>query len=380
MSYDYTHVSAPTPKQVRAWRSAGRIVCQMGASGGNPGRRTVRECDDAISKRDATWLAGLCRDYGYDVAAIEAVLGESARNPERVTAENTHSAPRLLVDERMDEEEPLDELISRRCNHFKRLEKVQREEIVVRVSEPGPVGILFFGDPHLDDDGTNLPLIRDHLRLIRETPGLFGGCIGDTHNGWVGRLARLYGEQGTTQREAWRLVEWFFQSADWAVLVGGNHDAHWHGSNNPIDWVIRQAGASAVYNPNDTRIRLEGPGWERPLRIWARHDFPGRSQWNPTHGIVKAARMRDDYRADIYVAGHTHDPAFHWEPRSTEGDDWYAVRLGAYKTFDDFAEEKGFPTKAGGEAMVLVTDGKRKWCFPDVEAGVMFLRALRGRS
>lgn len=371
----------PTDKQIEAWNRAGQTVCMLGQEGGNPGRRTIRECFPALSKRDAGWLAKKCREHDYDASTIRQELGLDGkghvRNEEPVRPPANH--PTLIVEAAPDEEEPLEELISRRCNHYKRLEKAAHDEIVVRVSEPGPIGILMFGDPHLDDDGTNLPLVREHLRLIQETDGLFGGCIGDTHNGWVGRLASLYGDQGTTRREAWRLVEWFFESVGpkWAVLVGGNHDAHWHGSNNPIDWVIRQAGASDVYSPNDTRIRLEGPDWERPLRIWARHDFPGRSQWNPTHGLVKAARMRDDYRADIYIAGHTHDPAFHWEPRSTEGDDWYAVRLGAYKTYDDFADEKGFPTKFGGEAMLIVTDGTRKWVFPQVDAGVEFLKALR---
>lgn len=363
-----------TDKQLYAWNHAGETVCMLGQEGANPGRRAIRDMFDGISKRDAGWLANFCRLHDYDAAVIRRTLGLNGQA--RPVLERS---PHLVVDPVPDPEEPLDELIGRRCNHYKRLEKAQHDEIVVRISEPGPIGILIFGDPHLDDDGTNLPLVKAHLDLINRTPGLFGGCIGDTHNGWVGRMARLYGEQGTTQREAWRLVEWFFGSVEWAILVGGNHDADWHGANNPLDWIVKQAGAAHVYRPNDTRIRLEGPDWDRSFRIWARHDFPGRSQWNPMHGLSKAAKMRDDYRADFYIAGHTHDPGLQWEPRSHDGADWYAMRLGAYKTYDDYADEKGFPTKAGGEAMMIVIDGQRKYAFTDVFAGAEFLTWKRSR-
>ena len=121
--------------------------------------------------------------------------------------------------------EPVEDLIARRTAAYalKAKAKAARELIPVKVNIDGPYGILHFGDPHLDDDGTDWPLINHCLGLLHSTPGLFAANVGDTTNNWIGRLARLYGNQGTSAAEAWRMVEWFMGQVRWLYIVGGNY-------------------------------------------------------------------------------------------------------------------------------------------------------------
>src|SRR5690606_30050158 len=92
--------------------------------------------------------------------------------------------------------------------------------IPIRVREDKPIGILLFGDPHLDDDGTDINLVRHHVGLCGD--GIYGASIGDYQNNWVGRLTALYGRHGTTAIESWVLAEWFFASVPWLFLISGN--------------------------------------------------------------------------------------------------------------------------------------------------------------
>src|SRR3546814_1021767 len=67
-----------------------------------------------------------------------------------------------------------------------------------------PYGIIAFGDTHLDDDGANIPLLRQHLE-IASRPGVYGLNIGDSTNNWVGRSEerRVGNECVSTCRSRW---------------------------------------------------------------------------------------------------------------------------------------------------------------------------------
>jgi len=127
-----------------------------------------------------------------------------------------------------DELPTADELLERRTAEWDRVDaaKKARRLINVKVKMGGPIGLMHFGDPHVDDPGTNIRLLREHVDIVNRTDGLFGGNIGDLQNNWVGRLARLYSEQSTSAQEAWVLVEWLVNSIDWLYLIRGNHDCH----------------------------------------------------------------------------------------------------------------------------------------------------------
>jgi hypothetical protein len=169
------------------------------------------------------------------------------------------AAPKPFTTEDLPTELPsADELLQRRAKQFKRKSDAidARHLIPIQITTGGPIGIAHMGDPHVDDDGTDISLLQEHVRIINKTDGLFAGNVGDYSNNWVGRLARLYGQQSLSAAEAWVLVEWLVRAVRWLYLVGGNHDL-WSGAGDPIQWMAKQARVQ--YQANGMRLGLTFP-------------------------------------------------------------------------------------------------------------------------
>lgn len=279
------------------------------------------------------------------------------------------------------EHEPVDELIERRKRAFTRLAeaKTARELIPIKVKIDGPYGILHMGDPHVDDNGCDWATLESHIDLIDKTPGLFAANVGDESNNWYGRLARLYSQQSTSAAEALRLVEWLIGRLPWLYIIGGNHDV-WSGAQDPVRWFA--ANISALYEWHGMRLALQSPcGTE--VRINARHDFAGTSQWNGAHAPAKAARMGWS-RDHIYTCGHRHAAAHNTLVFDNGAHLAHAIRVGTYKVYDDFADSKGFPRENLPAAVTIINPGARQAAdlvtvFWGVERAADYLRFLRGR-
>jgi Bacterial regulatory protein, Fis family len=251
-----------------------------------------------------------------------------------------------------------------------------RNLVKIKLHTDGPIGLWLWGDNHLDDDGCNLGLMRRHIELAKHR-AIFSLAIGDLHNNWKGRLERLYAYQSTTAAEAWMLVEWFLTSLDHMAIVLGNHDC-WTGHGNPIDWIMRHA--PGMVEPHGVRIALEHP-CGNITRVHARHDFPGRSQYNPTHG--QRRELAFGYRDHLLVAGHTHHGA---DQAIVCGDGMVSqlVRVSSYKWEDDYARQGNFPvSRLHPSALAIVDPGEpdtsraRVWVAPTVETGVKYLTMMR---
>lgn len=273
-----------------------------------------------------------------------------------------------------------DELVEQRVARFKKKQAYEdaRRLIAVRVKLDGPIGIWHFGDPHVDDDGTDLGMLLDHARTVRKTPGLFGANVGDTTNNWVGRLARLYGEQQTTAPEAWVLAEGFLNLVDWLYLIGGNHDA-WSGAGDPIKWI--QRGKSAPYMSSEVRLELKFPNGNT-CRINAHHDFNGHSQYNPAHGPMKATLF--GHRDHIAVAGHKHISGHGVLKCPSTDTVLHSFLVASYKKYDRYALDKGFRDQRIGPGVFTVIHPDRENTHPDfvtffwsMEAGLDYLKYLR---
>jgi hypothetical protein len=282
------------------------------------------------------------------------------------------------------EDLPVSELINRRKREFdqKRAHQVAKKLRDVRIRINGPIGIAHFGDPHVDDDGTDIALLETHMKIVKKTEGLFGANLGDLQNNWIGRLARLWAAQGTSAKQAWQLVEWMCEYIEWLYMVGGNHDA-WSGTGDPLKWIMAQAGTAFDYS--GVRLNLKFPNG-KCVRVNARHDFSGHSMWNPAHGPFKA--IQGGWRDHILTCGHKHT-SFLGGPLkdpSTGLLSW-AIRCAGYKTFDHYAEEKGLPDQNAFPACVTIIDPR--WgdddtrlitVIPDVERGADFLKFLRRKA
>jgi len=237
-----------------------------------------------------------------------------------------------------DDDVPIEELIAQRKRKFqhKREHEESSKLIPMKIKIPGAIGILHFGDPHVDDDGTDIEALERHTDLVRKTEGLFAANVGDTTNAWAGRLARLYADQATSAAQAWRIAEWFIGRCDWLYMIGGNHDL-WMGAGDPLKWITRQQ--DALYKASEARIALRFPnGLE--VRINARHDHSGSSIWNPAHGPMKAALMGT--RDHLYVAGHKHESAYSVLKDAISGITMHAMKVASYKIYDRYAKERGF--------------------------------------
>ncbi len=279
---------------------------------------------------------------------------------------------------------PVADLVENRIRAFRQRSEHEQARRLIPVTVPGslPIGILFFGDPHIDDDGTDLELLRDHARLVRDTPGLYGANVGDTTNNWLGRLARLYGQQGTTAEDAWRLAEWWIREVrDWLFLVGGNHDL-WSGAGDPLKWIA--AGADAFYQPSEARVALRfGNGAE--VRINCRHDFAGHSQYNPAHGVMKAIQFGS--RDHLAVCGHKHVSGYGVLRGPETGIVCHALQIASYKRWDRYAQERGFRDQHLSPCALAVIDPALPQEHPglvtvfwDAHQGADYLTFLRRRQ
>lgn len=115
-----------------------------------------------------------------------------------------------------------EELLERRAKEWHRKNRAEeaRKLIKVKVKMDGPIGIVHFGDPHVDDPARTLFDSNSTLISLTAPKECLGEC-GDQQNNWVGRLARLYGQQSTSAAEAWVLTEWLVGALPWIYLIGG---------------------------------------------------------------------------------------------------------------------------------------------------------------
>lgn len=276
--------------------------------------------------------------------------------------------------------EPMAEWITRRERAFVRRDKRREAERWLAVDIPEHQGLPFavaaLGDIHGDDPDCNFPLLRRDLAAIAATPGCYGLHIGDASNNWVGRLMSKFAEQGATQSEARAFIEYLMHGCgvDWLCWLGGNHDKWNEGLA-----ILGLLAGPAFYLPF-WEARLELRCGRRSWKVHAAHDFRGHSDWNPTHGPLKAA-----YRgsvADLYVCGHRHE----WGTQSFEIADQgrvvHVARARGYKWSDDYAIEKGFQSSRNGAGVVAIFDPRADAAnsvliVPDVKRGCELLALMR---
>lgn len=311
----------------------------------------------------------IARERGFDVPTVGFA---------------TPAAPKAFTVEELPDELPsAEELLARRRKQFARKSaaKEARHLVRVQVKIDGPIGFAIVGDPHVDDDGCDIALLERHIATLNAHEALLPLGIGDYSNNWVGRLARLYGQQEVTAAESWVLVEWLIKALHWVALVGGNHDA-WSGDGDPIKWMAKSARAN--YESHGVRLALELPGG-REIRVNARHDFRGKSAWNSTHGIGKAAQL--GWRDHILTAGHTHVSGIQVVRDPMSGLISHCLRVGSYKTHDRYADELGLPNQTFTVCPVVVVrpqfaddDNRLLTTFFDPDTAAEFLTWLRTRK
>lgn len=260
-----------------------------------------------------------------------------------------------------DDDLPVEEIVEMRKREYeaKRKHAEASKLIPVNVKISGPIGILHFGDPHVDDDGTDLATLEVHSNLTKTVEGLFGANVGDTTNAWVGNLARLYAQQNCGRKRAVKIAEWFISRTRWMYMVGGNHDA-WAGDDDPIRWIAGQT--RTLYQSSEARLILNFPQGQ-PFTINARHDFAGSSIYNPAHGAMKAIHF--GVRDELNTCGHKHISGYGVLKDPVTDKTCHALQVASYKMFDRYAKEKGLRDQSLGPAALTVITPSLPQSHPD---------------
>lgn len=252
--------------------------------------------------------------------------------------------------------ETVEELVARKKRALARAQALESHQALIPVAVPDarPIALLLVGDPHVDDDGCDIARLESDLRTVAGTPGFFAGHVGDLTNNWVGRLARLYAAQSTSFNDGLRLTEWMLGLCPNLFLVGGNHDC-WNNGMDLLGFITRQAGNTAHVQAHGARLALRWPDGAE-MRLHARHDFPGKSQFSDTHGMKR--ELLWGHRDHILVAGHTHVDEARVEP-SLEGQAHWMFRVSGYKILDEYARASHFRAKRLAPSVAVVLDPTR---------------------
>lgn len=243
----------------------------------------------------------------------------------------------------LESEIDVERLIARRIEQFARKSRIYEQEkmLPVRCNVDGPIGIGFFGDMHLDDDGTDLAQVLEHVELFDgRHEGLFASNVGDSWNNWAGRLARLYAEQSTSSAESLALVDEVLNRIKWLFYINGNHDV-WGQGGDILKGLL--AGSAVVHKSNKVRLQVNLPNG-REVKIYAVHGFQGKSMWSEVYGAAKKAQLDGDHH-DIYVGGHIHTSGYTHGMRPSSGKIWHALQVASYKKLDRYAEELNLDAK-----------------------------------
>lgn len=304
-----------------------------------------------LGRKDLADLTGVHRNQVQRILRVARDRGEipdRTRGSNRTDLSIGFRSPDLPTRARS-----IEELLESKCAEFERVdaEEAARHLVPVEVLIDGPVGICHMGDPHIDDPGSNFPVLMRDIQIINETEGLWAATVGDLQNNWCNRLAHLHAEQTVTAEEAWVMVEWLVRSVDWIYMVGGNHDA-WSGSGDPLLWIQRLA-AIAVGDYSGARIELQFPNGKK-VRVNARHDFSGSSQWNLAHSIMKAFQM--GFKDHVLTAGHRHADAYGLCVDPESGLIGHAIRTSGYKVHDSFAKQQGFVKHRVSPSVTTIID------------------------
>ena len=259
----------------------------------------------------------------------------------------------------------VDDLVNHRLKVFEKKEQF----LNITIKDAKPIGIYIQGDPHIDDDGTDLPSLIKHMDIANATEGMYTANVGDLQNNWARRtkLEGLWAKQSTTAEEAWALTEWLVNyPKDLIWIVAGNHDM-WSGVGDPLKWIMRPL--KTTYAKHDVRVNCS-------------HEFRGHSIYNTAHGIVKHAIFNT--RDHLLVAGHRHISGYMPVKDANSDITMHCVQVGSYKKYDDYAKQLNLPNKMLSPCAVAVFNTYLPDTHPDfikifweVEQGADYLTWLR---
>lgn len=329
-----------------------------------------------LSKRAAA------KEIGIPYSTLCYTLKHLAPKNGIATGAQEEAEPRktIIVQPIPSDDLPVEEIISFQERSFEQLKRYKEasRQIKIAITVPGPIGLWWFGDPHLDDKGCDIGAAFAHAKMTADHEYVFGCCIGDTTNNWIGSLAKLYSQQNMSKKRALRVQEHFLRTAKWLYVIDGNHDL-WSGDDSPIAAILADLGV--LHRSSGCRVRLELPNGD-PVTINSRHEHKGNSMYNTAHGATKEARH--GARDHIVINGHKHSSGYMPTKNPENGEVSHAIQVASYKVYDSYADQEGFKDHAFSPGCMTVIDPElpatnpdRIKVFWDAEQGLDYLQYLR---
>ena len=275
-----------------------------------------------------------------------------------------------------DDDIPVEQILDTMEKRYQKRQTANRARkwFEIKINTASPVCINFVGDPHVDSNGCNIPLLRRDVGLMASANN-FCVNLGDTTDGdWPGRLMKLHAQSDQSITTARRLADWFLNQSGLkflAILIG-NHDAWGEGAE-----ILRRMNIKQIPMLDWTarfKVRFSN---DRELKIIASHDFPGHSWINPLHSNQRREMVEE---ADIYASGHKHQWGIVQGENGYRETCYSLIRARGYKYLDQHAETIGVGIQQLGATISAIIDPTARneaqfvQCFPDVGEASEFLK------
>jgi hypothetical protein len=253
-----------------------------------------------------------------------------------------------------DDDIPVEQIIEQQCERYeaRKAHHSAHDFFPIAIRGKDPILLAFMGDPHVDADGCNWPLLKRDCEILRETPGAYAVNIGDAHNNWAGRLMHLYAAQETSKKTAYKLVNWLLRESgvNWLFWLAGNHDA-W-GDGMAVLYEMSR-GAAPVFDWQAKFELVFENGRRCPVH--AAHSFKGTSIYNPGHGMLRAAKF-SQHCPRIYAQGHHHEYYMHHAVYEDLDLTYWGMKVRGYKWIDHYADVLQFGSNSYGATGAFVID------------------------
>tara|TARA_R100000458_G_C8278261_1_gene254190 strand:- start:3692 stop:4960 length:1269 start_codon:yes stop_codon:yes gene_type:complete len=248
----------------------------------------------------------------------------------------------------------------------------------IKMTGEGPyIGIAFASDQHIGNKFCDHERLREDATLVRDTDNLFIIHAGDYIDNFLPvDKPRAAMKQDLPPGQQWKMAKHYIDMHGDKLLavVAGNHDL-WTADFTDIDPLGQHCKENGIlYHKNELNIRL----WVRnqPYHISVRHKRRGNSQLHPAQ-VVKKMWQDGEADFDIGVVGHNHVPTV--APFTRHCLERWAIRPGAYKVIDGYAESLGFASERPTCPMVIISPYERQiQGFSDLRSGIRTLKALNG--
>lgn len=297
------------------------------------------------------------RELGISRRQVRNALGRTSEFYEKGLA---WTAEGVRAEEGPDE----DEVYARAVREYQRTSQVEQRRRNQRVVFNAPaVMLVFAGDQHLGNAGTDYEHCYHEAELVRDTPGMAAWLCGDLLDNFIiGKLRQARDDARLSIPDEWALVRRYLRIVG-PKLIGataGNHDA-WTKLLAGVDYfrdVLTQINPTALYDTDDSRVTIVVGGEQgHAFKARIRHKWRGSSIYNVTHGQERATLFDEDGEGvDLVVGAHTHTAGVA-RGFTRGGASKLAVQVGSYKRVDGYAKREGFSMPNGSTAVaVLLTE------------------------